>query len=137
VSASTSGGTPGTFRSVTHTCWTQAVQSQSFPSSELSKLSKVVREDIIPLLEEYCYEDYALLERILGQGLLDTNSQQIRHELFEESMQTDLVQALLAPCPEIATSLQVVALEARADLRLEESIDETTDEVDGGTADTN
>jgi hypothetical protein len=30
----------------------------------------VLAEDLVPLLEEYCYEDYGALARILGPGLV-------------------------------------------------------------------
>jgi 5-methylcytosine-specific restriction enzyme B len=58
----------------------------------------------IPLLEEYCYEDYDALEKILGKGLVDREKQNIHHELFDENRKDDLVQALLEPSPEITTS---------------------------------
>ncbi|HJQ67846.1 MAG TPA: AAA family ATPase [Blastocatellia bacterium] len=86
----------------------------SHPVSDFSKLSRAIREDIIPLLEEYCYEDFATLEKIIGRGLVDAASQSIRHELFGDSMQGELVQALLAPFPEIATSMQALTSTAEA-----------------------
>jgi 5-methylcytosine-specific restriction protein B len=82
------------------------------PLTDFLKLSRVIQEDIIPLLEEYCYEDYAALESILGQGLVDLHGQQTRSELFDFSRQDELVQALLAPCPEIATTRPAVISEA-------------------------
>lgn len=77
------------------------------PISDFSTFSRVIREDIIPLLEEYCYEDYSALEKILGKGLVDVQDQRIRNELFEESHRDDLIQALKTPFPEMFTSLQV------------------------------
>lgn len=88
-------------------------------SSILSPLEKLGEEfasvgrleldvELLPLLEEYCYEDYSTLEKILGTGLIDSDKQQIRHELFQESRQEELVQALLAPSPELSTSSQAV-----------------------------
>jgi 5-methylcytosine-specific restriction enzyme B len=99
------------------------------PIADFSKLSKVVQEEIIPLLEEYCYEDYAALEKILGQGLVDIHTQLIRYELFEDSQQDELVQALLAPCPDIATTRPAVASEAmtsaeEGDAQLDDAEDE-------------
>ena len=82
------------------------------PISEFLKFSRVVQEDIIPLLEEYCYEDYTMLEKILGKGLIDVQNQRIRHELFEESRRDDLIQALIAPFPEISTSAQILESES-------------------------
>ena len=77
------------------------------PISDFSILSRVIQEDIIPLLEEYCYEDYCALEKILGKGLVDVGNQRIKHELFEESRRDDLIQALITPFPAMFTSLQV------------------------------
>jgi hypothetical protein len=55
------------------------------PISDFSKFQRIVHEEIIPLLEEYCYEDYYKLERILGDALVDANAQKIHHELFESN----------------------------------------------------
>ncbi len=40
------------------------------PISSLAQFARVLRDDIIPLLEEYCYENYEALERILGHCAL-------------------------------------------------------------------
>jgi len=73
------------------------------PVSDFMKFSKVLCEDIIPLLEEYCYEDYSILEKILN-GLVDVNNHKIRHDLFDPLQKDKLIQSLLAQCPEIATT---------------------------------
>ena len=78
------------------------------PIRDFPQLMKAVREDVIPLLEDYCYEDYSALENILGRGLVDSERQQVRNELFDESRQEELVQALLAPSPEISTSSEAL-----------------------------
>jgi 5-methylcytosine-specific restriction protein B len=91
------------------------------PVSDIGKFSKIFQEDILPLLEEYCYEDYGALAKILGTGLVDENHQRIHHELFEPSRQDNLIQALLAPSPEIVASPAIVSSEA-------EQIDELEDE---------
>ena len=62
------------------------------------------------------------MESILGRGLVDVQSQTINHDLFDPARQDELVQALLAPSPEITTSLQA----AVSDQALEE--DEVEDE---------
>ncbi len=84
------------------------------PIADLATLAKVLRDDIIPLLEEYCYEDFSALEKILGDGLVDVRNQQIRHELLNASKQDELVQALMTPYPELSTSPQVIAAEIEA-----------------------
>lgn len=74
------------------------------PIGDMSTFARVLQEDILPLLEEYCYEDYTILEKILGSSLVDVQGQRIREELFEPSNRTLLVQALLAPTPDLMTS---------------------------------
>jgi 5-methylcytosine-specific restriction protein B len=74
------------------------------PVTDFSRFVRILAEDIIPLLEEYCYEDYSILTQILGKGLVDEPKQCICKELFVPSRREDLVQALLSPSPEILTS---------------------------------
>ncbi|RPJ02790.1 MAG: AAA family ATPase, partial [Chloroflexi bacterium] len=81
------------------------------PITSFARFARVIEEDIIPLLEEYCYEDYSALEKILGPGLVDARTRQIRHELFDPAHQDDFIQALLAPSPEITTSIQAARAE--------------------------
>jgi 5-methylcytosine-specific restriction protein B len=81
------------------------------PIADFTKFAKVVQDDLIPLLEEYCYEDYSALLKILGAGLVNDKAQRILHELFEAPRHDELVQALLAPCPEIVTSMQAITSE--------------------------
>jgi 5-methylcytosine-specific restriction protein B len=78
------------------------------PVKDATRFFQVVRDEIIPLLEEYCYEDYDALHAILGDGLVDLTNRAIRHDLFEEAKRQELIQALLAPCPDILTSLRAV-----------------------------
>jgi len=79
------------------------------PVADLAHLAQVLRDDIVPLLEEYCYEDYAALERILGATLVLRDRQRIDDTLFSPARFDDLVRALLQPCPEITTSPQALA----------------------------
>ncbi|WP_165251994.1 AAA family ATPase [Paludisphaera soli] len=87
------------------------------PVRDAARFFRVVRDEIIPLLEEYCYEDFDALHAILGGGLVDLPNRAIRHELFEGPTGPELGQALLAPCPEVLTSLKAVTSldEAEAD----------------------
>jgi 5-methylcytosine-specific restriction protein B len=71
------------------------------PIHSLPRLMRVVQEDIIPLLEEYCYEDYKTLELILGSVLVDAKQQRIRHELFEPGREDAFIEALLEHIPEL------------------------------------
>lgn len=95
------------------------------PVSSFARLARVVQEDILPLLEEYCYEDYDTLEKILGPGLVDARNQTIRHDLFDPARQDELVQALLAPSPEVTTSVQAAASDRPEDeAEIEDEIEE-------------
>lgn len=84
------------------------------PVGDFATFAKILQEDILPLLEEYCYEDYVTLEKILGSSMVDLQKQQIRHELFDPANRDTLIQALLAPAPEITTSPQALSSEAKA-----------------------
>jgi 5-methylcytosine-specific restriction protein B len=81
------------------------------PVTDFARFTRILAEDIFPLLEEYCYENYSMLRELLGQALVDEEKQRIRDELFEPERRDDLIQALLAPFPEIVTSSAAVAAE--------------------------
>ena len=72
--------------------------------TDFTRFVRILADDIIPLIEEYCYDDYGALTQILGLGLVDEAQQRIRDELFVPARREELVQALLAPSPEIVTS---------------------------------
>ncbi|MEZ5943942.1 MAG: DUF4357 domain-containing protein [Planctomycetaceae bacterium] len=97
------------------------------PLKDLASLKRAIRDDVIPLLEEYCYEDYTVLTEILGSQLVDSVAQRICHELFDEGQESNLIQALLAPCPDISASSEAVALE-ESKLDDDESDDEVSDD---------
>lgn len=90
------------------------LMEQGKPITDIANFAQAVQDDIIPLLEEYCYEDYTKLEKILGSALVDSSKQAVRHELFASTQRMELLNALLAPCPEITTSTQAAAIEAEA-----------------------
>ncbi len=64
------------------------------PISNLSSFSRVVQDEIIPLLEEYCYEEYSKIEKILGGEVVDVQRQMIRCEIFEGSSDGEFVRAM-------------------------------------------
>ncbi len=90
------------------------------PIKAAARFLRVIREEIIPLLEEYCYEDYDALHAILGDGLVDLPNRAIRHDLFEEPTGPELIQALLQPCPDLLTSLKAVATLGAGEGEIEE-----------------
>ena len=53
-----------------------------------AKFKVIIKEDIIPLLEEYCYGDYVLMSKILGEGIIDIKNQLTRknysiHQIYQ------------------------------------------------------
>jgi len=93
------------------------------PLKDFTTFKRALRDDIIPLLEEYCYKEFSVLQSILGNGLLDAENRRVKHELFDEGRDAELVQALLGPCPDILTS--PVALSSK------NQVDEVAIEEDG------
>jgi 5-methylcytosine-specific restriction protein B len=81
------------------------------PLKDLASLKRAIRDDIIPLLEEYCYEDYGTLGNILGGQIVDVVAQRIRHELFDDGQEDALIQGLLTPFADIATSSEAISSE--------------------------
>lgn len=75
--------------------------------TNINKFSRIVREEIIPLIEEYCYGDYTSIVKILGNGIVDTKNRTIKNELFNPQRVSDLVNALLEPWPSLKTSVSV------------------------------
>jgi 5-methylcytosine-specific restriction protein B len=80
------------------------------PIDELPMLSRVLLEDVFPLLEEYCYDDWEALGHILGERLVDVTGGRFRMDVFQSGRQDALVQALLALAPEVSAS--AIALKA-------------------------
>ncbi len=79
------------------------------PVTDFPRFVRILTEDIIPLLEEYCYEDYGVLTQILGKDMVDESKQRVREELFATPRRQELVQALLSPAPEIVTSQDAIS----------------------------
>jgi 5-methylcytosine-specific restriction protein B len=84
------------------------------PLPTLSALRRVLAEDVLPLLEEYCYDDWEKLQSILGRGLIDAAAQRVRWELFDTRRDDELVQSLLSVDPDLAASRQAVTADQQA-----------------------
>ena len=68
------------------------------PIKEVAELVARLQYDIIPLLQEYCYDDYGKLSQILGSTIVDVNSKGIRPDLFKGKKQEKLMQVLNDMC---------------------------------------
>lgn len=103
--------------------------------SDFASLKRAIRDDIIPLLEEYCYEDYATLGRILGDELIGIKQQRIQHGLFDDGQEDNLVQALMSLSPEICTSSEALSSDeaqtSDEDTEQEEADEDDSDETAG------
>lgn len=69
------------------------------PAATLGRIGAIVRDEIWPLLQEYCYEDGNKLSKILASsrgGVYDSNTGNLRFELFELGREDDLIAALTA-----------------------------------------
>lgn len=52
--------------------------------SEPADFARIFRLEIVPLLQEYCYEEYGLLEEILGEELVDVQAQTLNEERLDD-----------------------------------------------------
>ena len=64
------------------------------PLADADTFAAQFRHEIIPLLQEYAFEDYLELESYLGKGIVDVDSQRIRPGLLDNSQA--LLDALVA-----------------------------------------
>jgi 5-methylcytosine-specific restriction protein B len=67
------------------------------PITSMAEFARVLRDDIIPLLEEYCYDDFETLKDILTPELVDSEAGRIREEIFGTNQEGDLLQAITFP----------------------------------------
>lgn len=69
------------------------------PAATMARIRDIVRDEIWPLLQEYCYEDPDKLSAILAggkKGIFDPERGDLRHELFEPGREAELASALVA-----------------------------------------
>ena len=64
------------------------------PITSVADFARILRDDIIPLIEEYCYDDFGALRDILGEELVDAKAERIREEIFGSNREEDLIQAI-------------------------------------------
>lgn len=83
--------------------------SDGIPVRTMEQFTAALREDIVPLLEEYCYDDFRQLADILQPALVDIDNQRVRRELFEPGRGAELISALMTPGIATATGTAVQA----------------------------
>lgn len=96
------------------------------PINSFSKLARILRDDILPLVQEYCYEDYDTITKILGKAFIDSKSGGIDFDIFSSDRKDDLISALKAIEPELASSAPVIKSEEEHH-EAEESEDEPSE----------
>ncbi len=62
------------------------------PIADPDVFAEAFRHDVLPLLQEYTFADFAELERLVGPELVDVETQQLKHEALAET--SELVAAL-------------------------------------------
>lgn len=70
---------------------------------------EVFRDDVVPLLEEYCYGDYEALASILGSPLIQSDKTGGVPRLVEFNDAADLITALLQSFEGLATAPETIA----------------------------
>jgi 5-methylcytosine-specific restriction protein B len=93
--------------------------------SSLSQFADIVRDDIIPLLEEYCYDDFHMLAEILGKNVVDVENACIREHLFDPEHERELVQALQFEEMQEAVLDQAPTLDLESDIDSDNDADES------------
>jgi 5-methylcytosine-specific restriction enzyme B len=72
------------------------------PLKDFDQFKRVLRDDIVPLLAEYCYDRPAALPQILGKLLWNEDTGSARNDLFDPGREDGLIDALLEPCQDLA-----------------------------------
>ncbi|MDV4152116.1 AAA family ATPase, partial [Clostridium sp. AL.422] len=71
------------------------------PISDIERFREIIKEDIIPLIDEYCYGDYSLMAKIFGNSIINVKEQSVNEKIFEASNPLEFIEALIEPCIEI------------------------------------
>jgi 5-methylcytosine-specific restriction protein B len=98
------------------------------PITDAGTFLKVLFEDVVPLLEEYFYDDPEGLAQLLGNTIMDPKEQRVNRDLLAPGRRMDVFSSLAALHPDLLTSAP--ALNAAED----EVEGEEEDEPEGATA---
>jgi len=99
------------------------------PITTPEQFAAVLRDDIVPLLEEYCYDDFSQLGELLGKTLVNVAEQRVYRNLFDAGREADLINALKRP--EIATAAAAILVGVAVELA-----DDAVDAAETGVDDT-
>ncbi len=57
------------------------------PVSEIEDFADLFREEILPLLQEYCYDEYGTLAKFIGSELVDEQANALNYEKIDDAEQ--------------------------------------------------
>lgn len=97
---------------------------------DIGRFIEILRDDILPLLEEYCYEDFDALERILGSTLVKRGERRFDDKLFAPDRNEELLQTLVAAFPDISATTEAVEAEAEASALIPDEGDGDDDDAE-------
>lgn len=70
------------------------LNAEGEPLSTPTALAMVLRDKVLPLLQDYCYDDYAMLQEIVGNGLVDEVQQRFRPEVMAPGRESKLLREI-------------------------------------------
>lgn len=100
------------------------------PVTDPARFAEVLRDDVIPLLEEYYYDDFDALEQVLGKAVVRREDRRINEALFNVGASGQLLDALKKAFPEVYTSS--VAVSEPADETSDDEADAAGEEATDG-----
>lgn len=75
------------------------LMSEGVPIKDSNELKEIYETEIIPLIQEYCLDDYETMAEILGSDIIDEESQSIIEEVFlNEDGSNSFIEVLLKWC---------------------------------------
>jgi len=66
---------------------------RSQPVTDPDQFAQRFHQEILPVLQEYCYDDYSALTHYLGSKLVDAEAQRINDDVLNDP--TELIAALI------------------------------------------
>lgn len=100
------------------------------PVRDVKRFAELLRDDILPLLQEYCYEDFGALEKILGGTIVLRDIQRFNDALFEPSGLQDLIVALLSAFDKITATPAAASADTSPDADEDYAEEDYAEEAD-------
>lgn len=105
------------------------------PLTDAARFLEVFRDDIVPLLEEYCYGDDDALASILGNPLILREASDARGRLIPLDEPSAVISALLQSFEGLATAIDaIVADDVPEDAAAQDNADDDEDDDEAASA---